>query len=260
MNIKVTVCEMHNEPEAFEQDWRGLVAHVREAGCELVLLPELPFYPWFGTTNQFDAHVWQAAVEAHNAWIRRLPELGQAWVVSTCPVNQGTLRHNEGFVWQADTGYRAVHRKYYLPDEEGVWEASWYHPDASGFTPVTCGNARLGMLVCTEVWAMEQARVYGKAGVQIIATPRLTQGATVEKWLAVGRTAAVLAGAFGLSSNWVSGDGKSANYGGRGWIVSPDGEVLGLTSQQEPFVTVEIDLDEVEQAKKTYPRYIFADR
>ena len=40
-------------------------------------------------------------------------------------------------------------------------------------------------------------------------------------------------------------------------VINPDGEVLGLTSRREPFVTVEIDLNEVALAKQTYPRYIF---
>lgn len=255
--MKITVCQLPDESEAFQSAWQDLAAHVKQAGSDLVLLPEMPFVPWFAASKQFDARLWQAAVEAHDTWNERLRELGRAWVVSTRPVNQGGRRFNEGFVWQVERGYQAVHRKYYLPDEEGTWEASWYERGPGDFEIADCAGARLGMLICTEVWAMEQAQAYGKAGAQLIVTPRMTQGATVDKWLAAGRTAAVLAGAFELSSNRVSGDGEGAQYGGRGWIVNPDGVVLGLTSLHEPFVTVEIDLGEVERAKQTYPRYIF---
>ena len=41
-------------------------------------------------------------------------------------------------------------------------------------------------------------------------------------------------------------------------MIGPEGDILGLTSQQHPFVTIEIDLQKAEQAKKTYPRYMFA--
>lgn len=255
--MKITVCQLPDDPIAFKSAWQDLTAHVKQTGSELVLLPEMPFAPWFATTKTFDERVWRAVMEAHEVWSERLAELGQAWVVSTRPVEQAGRRYNEGFVWQAERGYQAVHRKYYLPDEEGTWEASWYERGPGDFALADCAGARLGMLICTEVWAMEQAQAYGKASAQLIVTPRMTQGATVEKWLAAGRTVAVLAGAFGLSSNRVNGDGESENYGGRGWIVSPDGVVLGLTSLREPFVTVEIDLGEVERAKRTYPRYIF---
>lgn len=256
--VRVTVCEMHDSPEKFEHDWRELTAHVKQRGSDLVLLPEMPFASWFGEQQRFDGQIWQTAVARHEAWLKRLEELGQAWVISSRPVSQGEQRFNEGFAWQMKQGYQQVHRKYYLPDEEGTWEASWYQRGPGDFTPVSCGKARVGMLICTEIWAMSQAQAYGKAGVQLLATPRLTQGFSVEKWLAAGRTAAVLAGAFSLSSNRVSGDGQGANYGGRGWIVSPDGEILGLTSRSQPFVTVEIDLDETVRAQQTYPRYIFS--
>ena len=44
--------------------------------------------------------------------------------------------------------------------------------------------------------------------------------------------------------------------GGQGWIVGPDGEILGITSREQPFVTVEIDPQKADRAKKTYPRYV----
>jgi N-carbamoylputrescine amidase len=257
MLLNVTVCEMRDSAQEFESDWQALSAHVKQRGSDLVLLPELPFAPWFGSERQFDARVWQTAVARHEAWLTRLGELGRAWVVSSRPLSQGEQRFNEGFAWQVEQGYQAVHRKYYLPDEEGTWEASWYQRGSGDFTPVACGQAQVGMLICTELWAMDQAQAYGKAGVQLLATPRLTQGFSVEKWLAAGRTAAVLAGAFSLSSNRVSGDGEGAHYGGRGWIISPNGEILGLTSRIQPFVTVAIDLEETVVARQTYPRYIF---
>jgi len=49
---------------------------------------------------------------------------------------------------------------------------------------------------------------------------------------------------------------RAADLGGQGWIVGPDGQVLGLTSRERAFVTVEIDLREAERAKQTYPRYV----
>ena len=40
-----------------------------------------------------------------------------------------------------------------------------------------------------------------------------------------------------------------------GLVVGPDGELLGLTSASEPFVSVRIDLEAAKKAKRTYPRY-----
>lgn len=250
--MKVTVCEMRDPAEEFSRDWELLVAHVADHESELVLLPEIPFHPWFAVTPTFDPATWAAAVAAHDAWERRLVELAPAIVLGTRPVDFGNERYNSGFVWSAATGVRMVHAKAYLPDEEGVWEASWYHKEVPDFVPVQVGPFEIGFLICTEIWAMEQAREYAQEAVNLVVTPRLTSAATLDKWLAAGRVAAVLSGAFGLSSNRVDATGR---FGGQGWIVNPDGAVLGLTSRSQPFATAEIDLYAAVVAKKTYPRY-----
>jgi N-carbamoylputrescine amidase len=103
---------------------------------------------------------------------------------------------------------------------------------------------------------MEHARAYGQAGVHLLVVPRATPRQTLDKWLAGGRAAAVVAGAFTLSSNPLSEPTERANLGGQGWIIGPDGEVLGITSAEQPFVTIELDLAAAEHAKQTYPRYV----
>ena len=50
--------------------------------------------------------------------------------------------------------------------------------------------------------------------------------------------------------------GEGADLGGQGWITGPDGDVLDRTSQEKPFITREIDLEEADEAKSTYPRYV----
>jgi N-carbamoylputrescine amidase len=109
---------------AFAEDWEALAAHVKAEGSQLVVLPEMPFAPWFALSPHYDASVWQSAVKAHETWLSRLAELAPAAVIATRPVNSGGKRLNEGFVWDQAGGYRAAHHKYYLPDEEGFWEAT----------------------------------------------------------------------------------------------------------------------------------------
>src|SRR5262245_9032007 len=252
MKMKVTVCQLHDDPAGLEGDWAGLVAHVKAEQSNLVLLPEMPFSPWFATSRRFEPAVWAAAVAAHTAWEARLRDLAPALVIATRPLDFGDERYNEGFVWDAEMGIRGVHAKTFLPDEEGVWEASWYQRAPPEFTPMQVSHAQVGFLICTELWYFEQARLYGLEGVHLLVTPRLTGGATLDKWLVGGRAAAIAAGAFGLSSNRFDTSGA---YGGQGWVVGPDGEVLGLTRESEPFVSVRIDLDAADRAKSTYPRY-----
>ena len=42
--MKVTVCELPDDRQAFVSAWKELGAFVREQRSELVLLPEMPFF------------------------------------------------------------------------------------------------------------------------------------------------------------------------------------------------------------------------
>ena len=254
--MKITICELNNDPDAFARNWDKLTAHVHIEKSDLVLLPEMTFYPWFAWKKEFDRSVWEEAVSAHEEWEDRLYELAPATVLGTRPVDQDMKRLNQAFTWESGSGIQAAHSKYYLPNEDGFWEASWYDRGDTDFIPVKASQAMVGFAICTEIWFFEHSRAYGKMGVHIVACPRATPKSTLGKWLVAGRTAAVVSGAFCISSNRINLSGKGADLGGQGWIVGPDGDVLGETTQKKPFVTVDVDLKKAEHAKKTYPRYV----
>ena len=254
--MKVTVCELRNNMDFFEDEWQGLVSHVKSEGSDLVLLPEMPFHVWIAHNNKVNAQTWQASIAQHDYWIARLTELEPAMILSSRPVIRGGKRLNEAFVWDEITGYQAAHHKYYLPDEKGWWEASWYEPGEKDFAAIQAGPARLGFLLCTELWFSIHAREYAKQDVDIIACPRAT-GASIDKWIAGGTAAAVVSGAYCLSSNFSSRAGDGFEWGGTGWIIEPkEGAVLGATSSKQPFLTLDIDLAKAKAAKQTYPRYV----
>lgn len=255
--MKVTVCELGNGSDTLDQEWRKLAAHVQAEGSDLVVLPEMPFYPWVAWTDRVDARIWQASVEMHDRQLSRFEELGAAMVISTRPVIQSGKHLNEGYVWDKRSGYKAVHHKYYLPDDEGWWEASWYERGEKDFTAIHTDKAKIGFLICTELWFGAHAREYMMQGVQLLVCPRASGQASTDKWIAGGRTAAVVSGAYCLSSNLSRREGMGTRFGGCGWIIEPeDGRVLGTTSKERPFLTLEIDLRAAEAAKKTYPRYV----
>jgi len=255
--MKVTVCELPNDQEALEAAWRGLVDHVSEQGSELVVLPEMPFHRWLAHVREDDDAQWLQAVQAHERWLDRLEALAPATVISTRPVVSGDRRLNAGYIRNPGGEVRDVHHKYYLPDEPGFWEASWYDPGDGDFSVVDSGRGRLGFLICTELWFNQHARDYAAQGVQLLACPRATPASHADKWVAGGRAAAVVSGAFCLSSNLAGETAEGGAYAGNGWVIEPDeGEVLALTSSREPFLSVEIDLEAADAAKETYPRYV----
>jgi N-carbamoylputrescine amidase len=252
----VTVCQLRDERDAFDVDWAELCAHTRHARSELVLLPEMPFWRWFATVREFDAAAWREAVDAHRRWEARLGELDVPVVIGTRPVERNGRRLNEAFVTASATRARGVHDKRYLPDEDGYWEASWYERGDGVFDPAEAGGATLGMQICTEMWMLDVSRHYGLRGVDIIAVPRATPATSRERWLVGGRAAAIVSGAFCISSNRSGVSSAGDAFAGLGWVIDPDGEVLGVTSDSDPFVTCDLDLRRAADAKATYPRYV----
>lgn len=250
--MKVTVCELHDDRTEFADEWQRLRAHVRAEQSELVLLPEMPFCQWFVGSRNFDAAVWEAAVRVHDEWEQRLRELAPAALAASRPVDFGNERYNEGFLWDAGQGSRAVHAKAFLPNDEGGWQASWYNSATPEFTPCPLGSVTVGFLFCTELWDMDQARLYGQEGVSLLLTPRATTAGALDKWLADGRAAAILAGAYGLSSNRLD---ESGVFGGQGWLIDPAGEVLAVTNREHPFVTMDLDFRIADTAKTRLSRY-----
>ncbi|MCJ7580817.1 MAG: carbon-nitrogen hydrolase family protein [Candidatus Aminicenantes bacterium] len=254
--MRVTVCEMNDSEKDFSRDWDLLTVHVQKEKSDLVLLPEMPFYPWLFWKNRFESELWTRSMEAHRKWLERCKELIPACVLGSIPSKSGEVRLNRGFVWDSENGCQEVHDKFYLPDEDGYWESTWYSRGDGEFKPVQCGQASVGFLICSGIWFFERSRQYGNLGAHIVACPRATPKSTLDKWLVAGQAAAVVSGAYSLSSNRVASEWNPAELGGKGWIIDPDGRVLGVTSQAQPFLTCDIDLEYANKAKHTYPRYI----
>jgi N-carbamoylputrescine amidase len=253
--MRITICEIPYQPALLEAAWNALCSHVRSEGAELVLLPEFAFVEPLWESRPFDLSRWQAAVALSDAWTARLPELGAPWVIGARPVTVDGLHFNEGFAWSRQGGYRPLRRKYYMPDEPGGWEASWFERGDAGFDRFEAGALGFGLSICTELWALDTLASYARMGLNAILTPRATAVASTEKWLALGTVAAARTGAYSLSSNRV--DAAAGTYGGAGWAIGPDGELLARTSREQPFCTVELDLSAASVARTSYPRNVF---
>jgi N-carbamoylputrescine amidase len=255
--MKVTVCELPNEPDKLEKQWLKLCRHVKEQESELVLLPEMPFYRWLANSQKVDGALWEEAVKVYDEWMTRFEDMAPSIVISTRPAINNGFRKNIGYLWDSKDGRADIHGKYYLPDEAGFWEASWYYRGGKDFTGFKTTKGKIGFLICTELWFTKHAREYGKQGVQIIVSPRATPASSEQKWVAGGQAVAVVSGAYSLSSNLSGKTADGCNFAGTGWIIEPDeGKVLGLTTSDKPFLTLDIDLSVSDKAKKTYPRYV----
>lgn len=253
--MRVTVCELPHEFGALADAWAALCDHTVAHASQLVLLPEFAMVEPVWESERFDAATWRAVDALSDVQLRRLPELCADHVVGTRPASVKGRRLNQAYLWSPATGVQPLRSKYFLPEEPGSWEATWFQRGDPEFPAFRAGLVSFGVNICTELWALETYARYATLGVELLLAPRATALVTTARWLAVGVVAAVRSGAFSVSSNRVDDGGTC---GGSGWIIDPAGEVLGVTSAAEPFVTRDIDLTKAARAGESYPRYVFA--
>lgn len=261
MTPRLAVCEAGAEMQAGDAAWERVVAAARRIAADLLLLNEMPFGPWIAAAERPDPAAAAESRRLHEDGMGRLGELGVPVVLGSRPVAGGRAAWNQAFLWTAAEGPRpAGHTKQFFPDEEGYWEARWFEPGPERFgiarPPAPGGGIRVGFLICTDVWFNERARAYGRRGVDLIAVPRATPAASTDRWRTAVRMAALVSGCYVASSNRAGTDSRGQTFGGRGWIFSPDGDLLAETSDASPVAVAEIDLDLVIRARQEYPRYV----
>jgi N-carbamoylputrescine amidase len=251
--MRVTVCELPDEMARKEVAWTDLVRFLIADPTDVVVLPEMPFCAWrIFHSRTVDPTAWHDAVAAHDLMIGRFGELNAGTVLGTRPIENNGKRFNEAFWWTRDAGYQGARSKYYLPDEPDGREASWFAAGDRSFAPTSVGPMKVGFQICSELFFSEASREIARGGAHLIAAPRATGGH--RRWPAATSMAAIVSGCFLASTNRRSADSEA--FAGRSWLLSPDGEVLAETSADRPFATVEIDIEQANRAKETYPRNI----
>ena len=253
--MKVTVCQLSNYGGIVSQEWQDLMHHVAAEDSDLLVLPEMPFNRWLAADYTVIQEQWAEAAEVSQEWLELVLDFPIV-MVSTVPTIEGGVNRNRGFTTNLGE-INQLHAKRHLPNESGYWEARWYQAGTDELAPFDIAGAKAGMLICSELWLMQDAQDLGQQGIDLLCIPRATPHATLEGWLAAGVVSAKVSGAYSLSSNLYRPRGGSADLGGMGWVIDPDGEVLATTDSANPFVTVEIDLDKAKTAKATYPRYLY---
>jgi N-carbamoylputrescine amidase len=254
--FKVAVCEAPAELAAGTEAWTALCQAVSREDPDLLLLNEMPFGPWISAGETFEEAVWRRSLGLHDAGLARLHELGAKVVAGSRPRELDGRRVNEAFVWARDGGPRGVHTKQYFPEEEGYYEARWFERGDRRFASADAGGFRVGFLICTDLMFNEHARRYGRAGADVLLVPRAVGASSLRRWLVAARMAAIVSGAYVLSSNRAGADSRGHVFGGAGWIVDPFGDLVAETSPAAPVACHEIDISLVRQAQSEYPCYV----
>jgi N-carbamoylputrescine amidase len=196
----------------------------------------------------------QDSVDRHEAGLEGLKQLDIPAILSSRPVWANDRLANEAFVLEQGA-IRPVHQKHYFPQEIGWYESTWYRNARGGFQSADINGLRAGVMLCTDAMFNEHARHYGRQGASLIAIPRAA-GVSIENWLAAGKMAAIVSGAYVVSSNRAGRSDEGVTFGGAGFAYGPDGSLLAVTSAAEPLLVIDVDPDRSARQRRCYPCYV----
>lgn len=252
--MRVGFVEWPEGLQASGPEWTKLAEQVAAARLELLITNELPFGRWIADDPTFDPDTAQHSVAAHEAGLAALAALSVPAVLSSRPVWAGDRLVNEAFVLEHGAS-RALHRKRYFPAEPGWFEANWYAPGDGGFQAADVAGLHVGVLLCTDAMFNEHARSYGQQGAALLAIPRAT-GASLEMWQVAGKMAAIVSGAYVISSNRVGSSPNGPAFGGGGFAYHPDGSLLATTTPADTLIVAEVDPRVSDRQRAAYPCYV----
>lgn len=251
--MRIGFSETPTDIEPENPFWEYAIQFFDERRVGALLLNEMPVGSWVAEEQVYRAATAQRSLLSHDRLIERLQDTPFA-VLGTRPVLAEPALANEAFVFDQD-GYRPAHRKAYFPSESGFFETTWFGSKDSSFTPVSIAGVKFGVLICTELMFTQAAIDYAKQGAHVIVVPRAT-GGNIETWKTAASMAAIVTGCYVISSNRTGTSKGGVSFNGGGFAFGPGGFLLDQTTPDQPFKTVDLDLDLVSRQRAEYPCYI----
>lgn len=242
------------QPEG--ENWHTAVqVPFQSKGGDILVTNEMPFGFWQPVGRMFSVERARDWVNLHERGLDALAKLPVAAIISSRPKLSGDKLVNEAFAL-VDGRYVILHHKHYFPAENGWQERAWFETAREGFDVVSIAGIKIGVLLCTELMFTDKARWLGKLGADLVAVPRAS-GTDHRVWRTAASMAAIVSGAYVVSSNRVGQqDPASPRFGGGALALDADGIEVGISSKDEPAVSVQVDRTLSAAAKSRYPVYV----
>ena len=230
------------------------LSEAKSKGAQLAVLPELGCNRWCPSTREpIDADAESAGGPRSLMQQAAAADVG-IWLVGGSLIRgEDGIRRNTALVIDADGQLRSTYSKIHIPDEPGFWEADHYQADDQVPRPLDIAGIPMGIQICSDINRPAGTHILTAQGAEVILGPRSTELATYEKWKPVFQANALTGSCYVLSVNRpVPEDGVL--IGGPSIAVAPNGKVLLETT--DAVGIVEINREEVHQARKDYPGYL----
>jgi len=227
---------------------RAFAAQAREAGADLLLLPEL----WLHGYDLERAEQWAAPLgEGGFAQMAALArEFGLYLAGTLLERHEGGIS-NTAVLYAPDGALVGYYRKVHL--FRLMQEHLYLAPgDRVVLFPTPWGP--VGIPICYDLRFPELLRAMALAGAAIFLVPAQWPVTRLDAWVTLVRTRAIENELFVAACNRVGVEGDTV-FPGRSFIVDPLGCLLAEGDDREQLLVAEIDLHHVQTARRYLPVY-----
>ncbi len=240
MKKKVSLVQFSRDREDMENNLERMEDHIRNINdTDIVCLPE----NWFGVEPLKEKEVEKILSDFQKiASDKNITLLTGA----------GYMRYGEeildsGFVIDKDGNVLGRADKLFPSEAVGETE---FLKDGNRSIVFDVDGIKIGVVVCVDAAYPEISRRLASRGAQLIFNPSNIPKNRMNMWRSIGITRAVENGVFfafvnNTSTNYP--DGREVV--GHSFISSPDGEVSGEADESEQVLTVEVDLEKINDLK-----------
>ncbi len=172
---------------------------------------------------------------------------------------------NRSFLYGPDgvkiTHYDKIHLFDVQVSRAETWKESAVYDRGNTAVITSIGadieSAKLGLSICYDLRFAGLYRAYAQAGAQILAVPAaFTKPTGAAHWQTLLRARAIETGSFVIAPAQGGSHEDGRTTFGHSLIIGPWGQVIAEIDGDEPgFITADIDLDEVSQARAKIPAW-----
>jgi N-carbamoylputrescine amidase len=247
-----------------------LVAKAADEGASLVCLPELFRSQYFCQSE--NARLFDLAEPVPGPSTQTLSGIAALKKVTVIvPVFERRtpgVYHNSAAVIGANGETLGLYRKMHIPDDPGYYEKFYFTPGDLGYQAFDTPAGRIGTLICWDQWFPEAARLTVLRGAGVLFYPTAIGWHPREKaefgagqkdaWVTIQRSHAIANGVYVAAVNRVGLErpvgGDGIEFWGSTFLADPFGQVVASArTDGEEIILGEIDLDRVEEVRRSWP-------
>ncbi|MDE0590966.1 carbon-nitrogen hydrolase family protein [Halocynthiibacter sp. C4] len=264
--MRVGLCQLNStdSPKENLPVILGMIREAAEKGAEFVLTPEVSNCVSNSRKHQQAVLSFQSEDETLAAIRNEAATLGIWILIGSLGIkleDEGRFANRSFLIsptGEITASYDKIHMfDVELSEAETYKESAGYRPGEDAVVAETpFGN--VGMTVCYDVRFPQLHRALAEAGAQIITQPAAFTTVSGEAhWHVLLRARAIETGCFVLApaqcGSHSQQDGSERRTYGHSLVVSPWGEVLADAGEDPGVMIVDIDLAEVETARRKIP-------